>query len=123
MTSEFGYRIHPLFGTRRFHDGIDLGTPTGNRIAAACDGVVTIANPLGGYENYVVIAHGRNENGDLLTTGYAHLSAIQVSVGQSVARGQAIGLAGSTGASTGPHLHFQTYVNGLPKNPRDYINF
>ena len=123
VTSEFGYRNHPLYRTRKFHDGIDLGTPKGDPIKAACDGVITIAKPLGSYGNYVVIAHGIDENGDLLTTGYAHLSAINVSVGQYVEKNQSIGAAGSTGVSTGPHLHFQIYINGFPVNPRDYINF
>ena len=124
VTSEFGYRVHPITRQRgSFHDGIDLGTPTGDRIHASCDGVVTIAGFRNGYGNYVVLNHGRDKNGDLLTTGYAHLSTINVSVGQNVTRGQIVGSAGSTGNSTGPHLHFQTYINGYPVNPREFINF
>ena len=95
----------------------------GNPIRAACDGVVTMAQVLGGYGNYIVIDHGRDENGELLTTGYAHLSAIDVSVGQYISKGQNIGSAGSTGLSTGPHLHFQTYINGNPQNPREFVRF
>ena len=124
VTSEFGYRVHPVTGLRgSFHDGIDLGTPMGDPIHAACDGVVTNAQPLGGYGNYVVLEHGRDESGVLLTTGYAHLSSINVSVGQYVTKGQVVGSAGSTGISTGPHLHFQTFINSFPRNPREFINF
>ena len=125
VTSEFGYRTHPITGSEgTFHDGIDLGTPMGDPIRAACDGIVWFAGSNDGYGNYVAIKHGQNSQGLTLSTGYAHLSQINVSKGQRVNRGQIIGLAGSTGLSNGPHLHFQVYYNfQKPMNPREFINF
>ncbi|MEM6447971.1 MAG: M23 family metallopeptidase [Cyanobacteria bacterium P01_D01_bin.123] len=122
VTSEFGRRIHPVTGeVQNLHTGIDLGTPTGTPIQAACDGVVAMAGPNGGYGLYVVIDHGTNERGERLTTGYAHLSRIDVAVGQRVSRGDVVGVAGSTGRSTGPHLHFETFIDAAPQNPRTFI--
>ena len=116
ITSGFGYRVHPIHGTRRLHKGIDLSAGSGTAIAAAKGGTVISAGWLGGYGNAVVISHG---NG--LTTLYAHQSKVAVSVGQSVGRGQVIGYVGSTGQSTGPHLHFEVRSNGTPVDPRPYL--
>ena len=121
VTSDYGWRIHPIFKTRAFHNGIDYGTPLGDSVRAACDGVVMMAEVVNGYGNYVVLDHGRDENGNLLTTGYAHLNSIAVSRGQTITKGQVIGQAGSTGNSTGPHLHFQTYINFNPDDPKKYL--
>lgn len=115
VTSGFGYRIHPIYGYRRFHAGIDIGAPIGQGIVAVLPGVVLSAGPRGTYGNLVVIDHG---NG--FATAYAHQSRVLVVVGQRVAAGQRIGLVGSTGASTGPHLHFETRVNGDPVDPLRY---
>lgn len=116
VTSNYGWRVHPIHGTRRLHAGIDLGAGSGTSIAAAKGGTVITAGWLGGYGNTVIISHGGG-----LTTLYAHQSKLAVSVGQSVGRGERIGYVGSTGQSTGPHLHFEVRVNGSPVNPRPYL--
>ncbi|MEZ5375400.1 MAG: peptidoglycan DD-metalloendopeptidase family protein [Acidimicrobiales bacterium] len=116
VTSEYGWRIHPIYGTKRLHAGIDLGAGTGTPIAASAGGTVIHAGPYGGYGNAVIINHG---NG--ITTLYAHQSKIAVSTGQQVGRGEVIGYVGSTGNSTGPHLHFEVRVNGSAVNPRGYL--
>ncbi len=116
VTSEYGWRIHPIYGTKRLHAGIDLGAGTGTPIAAAAGGTVISAGWLGGYGNSVIINHG---NG--VTTLYAHQSKISVSNGQQVGQGEVIGLVGSTGNSTGPHLHLEFRVNGSAVNPRGYL--
>jgi murein DD-endopeptidase MepM/ murein hydrolase activator NlpD len=105
------------FGTRwgRKHEGIDIGVPTGRHIGAAAPGTVTYAGWMSGYGNATIISHGR------LSTLYGHQSKIKVHVGQRVTRGQLIGLVGSTGHSTGPHLHFEVRVNGVAKNPLSYL--
>lgn len=115
VTSGYGYRTHPIYGYKRFHAGIDIGAPTGQRIVAVATGTVVSAGAMGTYGNLVVIDHG---NG--LATAYAHQSRIAVRSGQRVARGTVIGYVGSTGASTGPHLHFETRVNGDPVDPMRY---
>ena len=109
VTSEFG----PRWGG--FHPGIDIAAPYGAPIHAAKAGVVILASYYGGYGNFVLIDHG---NG--LVTGYAHQSSMAVSQGQNVSQGQVIGYEGSTGYSTGPHLHFEVRVNGTASNPRAY---
>jgi len=116
LTSSFGYRVHPILGYRRFHAGIDFGAPHGSAIRAADSGTVIFAGWYGGYGRSVIIDHG---NG--LTTLYAHASQVYVSEGQSVERGQAIAAIGSTGLSTGPHLHFEVRRNGTPVNPLEYL--
>ena len=116
VTSEYGYRIHPVYGTRKFHSGIDIAAPKGTVIYAAADGVVTLAATSGGYGQCIIINHGSG-----LATLYGHCSQIDVSKGQSVSKGDRIGLVGSTGVSTGPHLHFEVRENGATKNPREYI--
>lgn len=118
VTSPYGYRIHPVTGRSRFHAGIDIGAGYGTSILAANDGVVIVAGyNAGGYGNYVVINHGGG-----YTTLYAHCSSMLVSVGQKVSRGQVIAKCGSTGMSTGPHIHFEVQVNGSTTNPMQYFN-
>jgi murein DD-endopeptidase MepM/ murein hydrolase activator NlpD len=100
----------------RLHAGIDIPLGMGTGIRAADGGSVSIAGVMGGYGNYICIQHG-----GALSTCYAHLSSIGVSVGQSVSQGQVIGASGNTGNSTGPHLHFETRVNGNPVDPLGYL--
>jgi len=116
IMSGFGYRIHPIFRVRRFHLGIDLAAPYGTLVKAADGGQVIQAGYFGGYGNSVMLYHGGG-----FATWYAHLSSINVSIGQFVQRGQVIGLIGSTGWTTGPHLHFEVRINGAPQNPRAYL--
>jgi len=113
LTSSFGMRFHPLLGYSRLHKGMDIGAPTGTPIYAVTDGVVTFAGRHGGHGNFVQLKHG----GDM-GTGYAHMSRIAVRPGQHVRQGQVIGYVGSTGLSTGPHLHFEVYRGGQAINPK-----
>lgn len=117
LSSPFGYRIHPITGTRRLHAGIDISAGYGASIRAAGNGVVILAEWFGGYGNAIVVDHGGG-----LTTLYAHQSALNVSVGSAVTAGDVIGYVGSTGFSTGPHLHFETREFGTPVNPLNYLN-
>ena len=112
ITSRFGYRRHPILGGRRFHTGVDIAAPRGTPIRAARGGMVIFAGWLGGYGKCVIIDHG-----DGYTTLYAHCSSICVSRGQRVSRGQVVGRVGSTGLSTGPHVHFEVRYRGRPVNP------
>lgn len=116
VTSPFGYRIHPIFGTRKLHTGWDLNAGGGEPIVAAADGVVVSAGTRGGYGNATVIDHGGS-----LATLYAHQSSMAVSAGQQVERGQVIGYVGCTGYCTGAHLHFEVRVNGAPVDPSGYV--
>ena len=111
MTSGFGWRVHPITGDRRLHSGVDYGTPQGTAIKAADGGTLVYASWMNGYGNTVDIMHC-----DGRLTRYAHLSATSVSQG-AIAPSQVVGRAGSTGNSTGPHLHFEVRVNGSPVNP------
>ncbi|MFM9851707.1 MAG: M23 family metallopeptidase [Sphingomonadaceae bacterium] len=113
QTSGYGMRFHPLLGYNRFHRGIDFGAAYGSPIRAVTDGIVNFAGRSGGYGNHIAITHGGG-----LGTSYSHLSRIIVSPGARVIQGQVIGYVGSTGLSTGPHLHFETYRNGQLVNPR-----
>lgn len=112
ITSPFGWRSNPLGGGPEFHQGLDIAAPSGTAVTAAAAGTVIMAQWYGGYGNYVLIDHGGG-----YSTGYGHLSAIYVANGQSVQRGQAIGAVGSTGQSTGPHLHFEIRIAGKPVDP------
>jgi murein DD-endopeptidase MepM/ murein hydrolase activator NlpD len=116
VSSPFGYRIHPIFGTRKLHTGIDISASSGTPIKAAGSGVVLIAGPYGGYGNAVVVDHGGG-----LATLYAHQSTLAVSNGQKVDAGQIIGYVGCSGFCTGPHLHFETRENGVPVDPMKYL--
>jgi len=116
VTSGFGFRQHPIFGTREMHTGIDIGAPTGSPVLAARAGRVTVAGYESGYGRLVVINHG-----DGVTTWYSHLSVIGVRVGQVVEYGETVGQIGSTGFSTGPHLLFEIRVNGRPLDPLKYL--
>lgn len=115
-SSAFGWRIHPILGYRRFHSGLDFAASHGAKIRAADSGNVIFAGWFGGYGRTVIIDHGNNK-----TTLYAHASELYVYEGQSVQRGQAIASVGSTGLSTGPHLHFEVRRNGTPVNPAEYL--
>lgn len=115
-TSGFGMRRHPLTGRSTMHNGLDWAGPRGTPILASADGVVTQAGRQGGYGNLVIIQHDFG-----IETYYAHLNSIDVRVGQRVSRGQRIGGMGTTGASTGVHLHYEVRVNGRPVNPITYI--
>lgn len=116
MTSGYGYRTHPIHGTRRMHEGIDLATGYGKPVFAADDGVVVSAGNRGGYGQTIILNHGGG-----LSTLYAHQSRFAVRSGQRVTRGQVIGYEGATGAVNGVHLHFEVRVNGQPRNPMDYL--
>ena len=120
ITSQFGYRIHPIFKSRIFHSGIDIGGPNGGAIRASNDGKVIYSGWYGGYGKVVILDHGV-VNGQPITTLYAHMSSIGVSNGQMVKKGQTLGREGSTGYSTGPHCHFEVRVNGKPVNPLNYV--
>jgi murein DD-endopeptidase MepM/ murein hydrolase activator NlpD len=116
ITSGFGPRRHPIFGTVRMHTGVDFGALSGTPIGAASPGTVVWAGERSGYGNTVIVDHGGT-----LATLYAHQSRIAVKEGQAVNRGQTLGYVGSTGFSTGPHLHFEVRVNGNPVDPMRYL--
>jgi murein DD-endopeptidase MepM/ murein hydrolase activator NlpD len=116
VTSGFGYRIHPIFGSRRLHTGVDIGAPYGATVVACDSGTVAFAGAMSGYGNVIAIDHG----GGFATT-YNHLSGFTVSAGQSVSRGQPVGYVGCTGYCTGPHLHFEVRINGSPVDPMPYL--
>lgn len=116
LSSDFGPRVHPVLGTARMHDGVDFAAPTGAPIRAAAGGTVVFAGPRGGYGNTLIVDHGNS-----LATLYAHQSELHVAEGAVVTAGQVIGAVGSTGMSTGPHLHFETRVAGVPVNPLLYL--
>ena len=116
ITSYYGNRIHPVYKTQKFHSGIDIGAGYGLDIVASADGVVTLATTNGGYGKCIVINHGSG-----LTTLYGHCSTLLVSKGDTVKRGQVIGKVGSTGVSTGPHLHYEVRINGSTTDPLAYV--
>ena len=116
IVSGFGVRIHPIYHTARMHTGLDFAASSGTPIHAAADGTVVMAGTYGGYGNATIIDHG---NG--VATLYGHQSRILVGQGQHVVRGETIGLVGSTGFSTGPHLHFEVRLGGTPVDPAGYL--
>ncbi len=116
ISSEFGYRIHPVYGTKKYHSGMDLAAPGGSPILAAADGTVRFASWNGGYGYCVIIDHGSG-----IQTLYGHSSKLLVSSGQKVTAGQKIALVGTTGTSTGNHLHFEVLNNGKATDPRPYL--
>lgn len=121
VASPFGLRIHPIFGTVTTHDGVDLASPMGETQVATAAGTVTHASWLGGCGNTVIINHGTIDN-DRYETWHCHLSAFVVKEGQTVKVGDPIGLTGSTGNSTGPHVHYQINRNDQPVDPMPYLD-
>ena len=115
-TDLYGYRIHPIYGDERFHNGLDLGASYGSGIYACASGEVIICEYYGGYGNLVVIDHG-----DGMTTWYAHMSEFRCAVGDYVETGDLIGLIGSTGDSTGPHLHLEVHIGGASYDPEWFL--
>lgn len=114
--SGFGMRLHPILGYARMHNGVDSGCSTGDPIRAATEGIVTIAESYGGYGNTVVIQHVNS-----ISSLYAHLNTWTVGVDQYVFTGEQVGTCGTTGLSTGPHLHFEIRVSGVPVDPMPYL--
>lgn len=113
VTSPFGYRIHPIYGDERLHRGVDIGGDYGQKVHCALDGKVIEAGQGKSYGNYVVVSHG-----DHLKTLYAHCQEIVVKEGEKVAKGDTVALVGSTGDSTGPHLHFEIIIDDDPIDPQ-----
>ncbi|CAM4085371.1 Peptidase M23 domain-containing protein [Novosphingobium lubricantis] len=116
LSSGYGMRVHPVLGGRRGHKGIDLAAPTGTPIRASADGVVEKAEWFGGYGLFVQLDHG-----GAMETRYGHMSRVAVAEGQQVRKGDVIGYVGSTGRSTGPHLHYEVRVSGEAVNPMPYM--
>jgi murein DD-endopeptidase MepM/ murein hydrolase activator NlpD len=117
VVSKYGWRIHPILGVRKLHEGIDIGAPEGTPIHAAAPGTIVWAGPRNGYGNAVIIDHGHG-----VGTVYAHQSAVAVSAGQSVGRGAVIGYVGHTGLAITPHLHFEVRVGGRTYDPLAYVH-
>ena len=115
MSSGYGYRRDPIYGTAKFHEGLDFAAATGTPVFAPADAVVEVADRKDSYGNCIDLNHGYN-----YTTRYAHLSQILVKPGQKVKRGEMIGKVGSTGKSTGSHLHYEVRFKGEPQNPVNY---
>jgi murein DD-endopeptidase MepM/ murein hydrolase activator NlpD len=116
MSSEFGMRVHPVLGGRRMHKGVDLPSPVGTPVHATADGTVSRADWFSSYGLYVSIEHGGN-----IETRYGHMSRLNVAAGQHVHKGDVIGYVGTTGRSTGPHLHYEVRVAGEAVNPVPYM--
>ncbi len=116
LSSGFGYRISPFTGLREFHKGLDISSREGTKIVATADGVVTFAGRNGFYGNMIKIDHGHG-----MMTRYGHLEKMLKKRGDAVKRGDVIGLMGNTGRSTGPHVHYEVFLNGIPVNPKKYI--
>lgn len=120
ITSPFGWRRHPIFNTRSFHSGVDIAGPFRGNVRASNAGKVMYSGWYGGYGKVVILDHGQI-NGVPVTTLYAHLNSSRVAPGEYVSKGQVIGYEGTTGYSTGPHVHFEVRLNGRPCNPLNYI--
>lgn len=118
IESSFGLRLHPVFLELKLHTGVDFDGTTGQLVRSAADGVVVFADVQDGYGNVVVVDHG-----DQIATVYAHMSRYSVKVGTTLKKGDVLGLVGSTGYSTGPHLHFEYRVSGAPVDPVPHIDF
>lgn len=116
ITSQYGMRYHPILKQNKLHTGMDIGAPSGAKVVAADDGKVITATYNSAYGNMIIIDHGGG-----ISTLYAHMSRFAVSQGAMVKKGQTIGYVGSTGWSTGPHLHFEVRKNGTPVNPKSYL--
>jgi murein DD-endopeptidase MepM/ murein hydrolase activator NlpD len=121
LTSRYGWRTHPIYGDRRFHAGIDIGAGYGSPVWAAEGGTVVYAGAASGYGTLVLVSHG-TRNGRDIATAYAHMSAVLVTQGQQLERGQQVGRVGNEGNSTGPHLHFEVRLDGDPVDPLDYVS-
>ncbi len=117
MTSGFGMRTHPVLGGRRGHKGVDLAMPTGTPVYATADGVISKAEWFSSYGLYIAVEHGGK-----IQTRYGHLSRLSVASGQPVKKGDLIGYVGSTGRSTGPHLHYEVRIAGVAVNPIPYMH-
>ena len=120
ITSPFGWRTHPIFNSRTFHSGVDIAGPNRGSIRASNSGKVIYSGWYGGYGKVGILDHGV-VNGRPTTTLYAHMSSIRVGQGQFVKKGEVVGYEGTTGYSTGPHVHFEVRINGKPNNPLNYI--
>lgn len=116
LSSSYGMRVHPVTGRLARHNGIDIPAPHGTPIYATADGIVGRAQRLGGYGNYVEIEHG-----NMIQTRYGHMSSYVVRSGQQVKKGDVIGYVGSTGRSTGNHLHYEVRIEGAPVNPMPFV--
>lgn len=116
LTSNYGMRTHPVIGGRHNHKGVDLAAPTGTPVYATADGVVSRADHFSSYGLYVSLQHGA-----ALETRYAHMSRLAVAAGERVSKGDIIGYVGSTGRSTGPHLHYEVRMDGVAVNPIPYM--
>lgn len=116
ITAGYGYRVSPFTGQREMHEGLDVAAPNGTPILATADGVVSFVGPLAAFGNVVFINHGHG-----FTTFYAHASTTRVKEGQQVNRGQVVAYVGTTGRTTGPHVHYEVQVNGATVNPLKYI--
>ena len=116
VTSDFGNRLDPYTADRVMHHGLDIAAPHGKEILSPSEGTVVFSGPEGSYGNVLVIDHGYG-----VKTRYGHLAQIDVKAGERVMRGQKLGTVGNTGRATGPHLHYEVRVNGVPENPRKFI--
>jgi murein DD-endopeptidase MepM/ murein hydrolase activator NlpD len=116
LTSSYGMRTHPVLGGRRAHKGIDLAMPTGTPVFATADGIVSKAEWFSSYGLYISLEHGAD-----IQTRYGHLSRLNVAAGQPIRKGDVIGYVGSTGRSTGPHLHYEVRIAGASVNPLPYL--
>lgn len=116
VTSDFGHRLDPYTAARVMHKGLDIAAQPGTQVVAPADGTVVFASTEGGYGNVLVIDHGYG-----IKTRYGHLQQILVKAGQKIHRGDKVALSGNTGRSTGPHVHYEVRVNGIPQNPRKFI--